>query len=321
MATQQLLGIHHVTAIAGDPSTNAQFYTGVLGLRLVKRTVNFDDPESYHLYYGDEAGHPGTIMTFFPWPGARHGRHGVGQIAATAFAVPASSLGFWSARLEQHGVTTESSQVLGEELLAFDDPEGLHIEIVGVADAGNRPGWANGPVPAEHALRGLAHVTLAEQGYEATARLLGDVMGFRLLGESDNRFRFGIGAGGAGLRVDILRMPDAPRGLVAVGTVHHVAFRAAGDAEQLAWRERLVGQGLDVTPVLDRQYFRSIYYREPGGILFEIATDPPGFTVDEPLERLGSTLKLPPRLEARRAFLEAVLPPLDLTPAPASHDG
>jgi glyoxalase family protein len=305
-----LLGIHHVTAIAGDPSSNVAFYAGVLGLRLVKKTVNFDDPETYHLYFGDEVGHPGTIMTFFPWPGAMRGRHGVGQLTVTSFAVPPQALGYWSERLRSHGVTPERTEVLGEEVLAFEDPDGLQLEIVGVSNAARRAGWAGGPVPAEHAIRGFAQVTVAEEGYEATARLLTEIMGFRLAAESGNRFRYTIGEGAVGTRVDVVCTPDAPPGRIAAGTVHHVAFRVAGDAEQEQWRERLAERGINVTPVLDRQYFRSIYYREPGGVLFEIATDPPGFTVDEPIADLGTRLQLPPRLERARARIEAALPPL-----------
>jgi len=305
-----LLGIHHVTAIAGDPRTNVAFYAGVLGLRLVKKTVNFDDPETYHLYFGDELGHPGTIMTFFPWPGARRGRPGVGQLTVTSFAVPPQALGYWSERLRSNGIPAERGDLLEEELLAFADPDGLKLEIVGVPSAANRTGWAGGPVPAEHAIRGFAHVTLAEEGYEATARLLTDVMGFRLAAETGNRFRYAIGDGAAGMVVDVLCMPDAPPGRIAVGTVHHIAYRVASDIAQGQWRERLVGQGINVTPVLDRQYFRSIYYREPGGVLFEIATDPPGFTIDESPADLGTGLQLPPWLERSRPRIEAALPPL-----------
>ena len=306
----RILGIHHVTAIAGDPASNLSFYTGVLGLRLVKKTVNFDDPEAYHLYFGDEVGHPGTIMTFFAWPGAQRGRRGVGQATATAFAAPVESLGYWVEWLESHGVTTDWTEILGEEAVGFEDPDGLKLEIVAVQDAAGWPAWSSGPVPVEHAIRGFSHVTIAEQGYEATARLLSDVMGFHLLAESGNRFRYGVTAGGPGTRVDVVCMPDAPPGRIAVGTVHHVAYRVAGDREQREWRERLVGHGLNVSPVLDRSYFHSIYYREPGGVLFEIATDPPGFTVDEPSEQLGTTLRLPPLLERSRERIERALPPL-----------
>jgi glyoxalase family protein len=208
-------------------------------------------------------------------------------------------------------VTTDWSEILGEEAVGFEDPDGLKLEIVAAQDAADWPAWTGGPVPGEHALRGFAHVTLAEQGYEATARLLSDVMGFHLVAESGNRFRYAVAAGGPGTRVDVVCMPDAPPGRIAVGTVHHVAYRVAGDREQLEWRERLVGHGMNVTPVLDRHYFRSIYYREPGGVLFEIATDPPGFTVDEPREGLGTRLQLPPHLERSRERIERGLPPLN----------
>ena len=296
-----LLGIHHVTAMAGDPRRNVDFYTNVLGLRLVKKTVNFDDPGTYHLYYGDVVGHPGTIMTFFPWPGAMRGRRGTGQVITTSFAVPHLSLGHWYERLRHAGVTVERSTAFNEELLLFEDPDGLHLELVETT-AGDQG--------AEQAILGFSHVTLSEQGYEATARLLTDVMGFRQTAESDNHFRFALGVPGFATRVDVRCMPDAPLGKISVGTVHHVAWRVAGAVEQLAWRERLAQAGLNVTPVLDRQYFRSIYFREPGGVLFEIATDPPGFLIDESRERLGTDLKLPPWLESQRARIQQALPTL-----------
>lgn len=296
-----LLGIHHVTAMAGEPPQNVDFYTRVLGLRLVKRTVNFDDPGTHHLYYGDEVGHPGTIMTFFPWPGARRGRRGTGQVITTSFAVPAASLGRWHERLKRAGITVERDTAFDEEVLAFADPDGLSLELVGTDGV---------DAAAGDAILGFAYVTLSEQGYEATVRLLTDVMGFRKTGESDNRFRFALGAAGLATRVEVRCMPDAPPGRVSVGTVHHVAWRVAGAAEQRGWRERLVAAGLNVTPVLDRQYFQSIYFREPGGVLFEIATDPPGFLIDEDRERLGTDLKLPPWLEPQRARIQQALPPL-----------
>jgi glyoxalase family protein len=264
----------------------------------VKKTVNFDDPGTYHLYYGDDVGRPGTILTFFPWPGAMRGRHGIGQVITTSFAVPASSLGRWDERLRRGGVPAERGSAFDAELITFEDPDGLRLELVGLVDDG-----------ADDAILGFAHVTLAEQGFEATARLLTDVMGFRKTGEVDNRYRFSLGPGRA-TTIEVRCMPDAAPGRVSVGTVHHVAWRIAGDAEQLAWRARLAGAGLNVTPVLDRQYFKSIYFREPGGVLFEIATDPPGFTTDETPAQLGSALKLPPWLEPQRARIEQVLPRL-----------
>jgi len=304
-----IAGIHHVTAMASDPQANVDFYTGVLGLRLVKKTVNFDDPGTYHLYYGDEVGHPGTIMTFFPWPMARRGVQGAGQATVTSFAVPEGSLGFWTERLARLGVTFDGVKTrFDEEVLTLLDPDGLRLELVARADG--RPGWADGPVPAEHAVRGFDGVTLTEWNLDVTQNVLAGTLGFRRVGEEGDRVRFEA-ASGEGSRVDVLASPSAARGRVSAGTVHHVAFRAADEADQLAWRHAVDESGLYVTPVLDRQYFRSIYFREPGGVLFEIATDPPGFTWDEPVESLGSGLKLPPWLEESRSRIEAALPPVE----------
>jgi glyoxalase family protein len=314
-----ILGIHHVTAIATEPQRNLDFYAGTLGLRLVKRTVNFDDPGTYHFYFGDERGTPGTLLTFFPWPLAVRGSRGAGQATATSFSVPAGSLGWWHDRLRDHGVVIDDpAERLGEELLTLLDPDGLKLELVADAAAGALPAWEGGPVPGEHAVRRLHSVTLSVQGYEATAELLTTGMGFRAAGEAGSRFRFEAGEGGAGARVDVLCVPGAPFGRVAAGSVHHVAWRVADDAAQRGWRERLVALGRDVTPVLDREYFHSIYFREPGGVLFEIATDPPGFAIDEPVAELGEHLRLPPRLEPQRARIEAVLPPITLPRGAAS---
>jgi glyoxalase family protein len=306
-----IAGIHHVTAMAGDPQANVDFYTGALGLRLVKKTVNFDDPGTYHLYYGDELGHPGTIMTFFPWPLARRGVQGAGQATVTAFSVPEGSLGYWTERLSRLDVAFDDPKPrLGEEVLTVLDPDGLRLELV--ARAGDdRQGWTGGPVPAEKAIRGFDGVTLTEWNLDVTQGVLAETMGFRRVGEEGNRVRFEVGPGGAGTRVDVLVSPAAARGHVSAGTVHHVAFRAVDEADQLAWREAVAESGLYVTPVLDREYFHSIYFREPGGVLFEIATDPPGFTRDETIASLGSSLKLPPWLEPDRARIEAALPPIE----------
>ena len=302
-------GLNHVTAITSLPQENVDFYCGVLGLRLVKRTVNFDDPTSYHLYYGDESGSPGTIMTFFAWPGAPRARVGPPQLTATAFAAPAGSLGFWAERLKQHGIDAQENQTrFGEELLSFADPDGIRIEIVGAAQPGGQAP-TGGPVPAGHALRGFHGATLSEQGYENTARLLTEVMGFRADGSEGNRFRYRASGEFAAV-VDLLCVPDARRGGMGPGVVHHVAFRTPDDEGQQAARGQFAGLGFNVSPVLDRNYFHSIYFHEPGGVLFEIATDPPGFTADEPFESLGTKLHLPPWLERDRAALEAVLPPL-----------
>ena len=304
-------GLHHVTAIATDPQQNADFYHTVLGLRLVKVTVNFDAPDTYHLYFGGQSGQPGTLITFFPWPGAPRGRRGAGQATTVSFSVPEASLGWWREHLKAHaaGIGAVVNRP-GEEALAVRDPDGLALELVAHPQPELAPAWQDGPVPAEHAIRGLHSVTLTEAGYERTAELFTGTLGFRLAAEHGNRFRFVTGTGGAGSMVDVQCRPEAPYGLVAAGTVHHIAWRTPADAEQVAWRSTLLGQGLDVTPVIDRQYFHSIYFHEPGGVLLEIATDPPGFTTDEPLMRLGRALKLPPWLEPSREQIEHALPAL-----------
>jgi glyoxalase family protein len=306
-------GLHHVTAIAGEPQTNINFYTGVLGLRLVKLTVNFDDPTTYHLYYGDGQGHPGTIMTFFPWPGAHRGRIGTGQLTVTSFAVPDKSLQYWRERLRKRGVEfDEATSDFGEELLFLRDPDGLQLELVSTSNANPDRVWERGPVPAEHAVRGFHHVTLSENGYERTASLLTEMLGFKQIAKQGNRFRYAVAEGAPSAIVDLVCAPEGRPGSVAVGTVHHVAWRTATNAEQVQWRDTLRKLGYDVTPVIDRQYFHSIYFREPGGVLFEIATDPPGFATDETVERLGTTLKLPPWLEEDRPELERLLPRVEL---------
>lgn len=306
-------GLHHVTAIAGEPQQNIDFYTGLLGLRLVKLTVNFDDPTTYHLYYGDGQGHPGTILTFFPWPGAYQGRIGTGQLTVTSFAVPEKSLPFWRERLRKRGVEFESSQSdFGEEILFLRDPDGLQIELVSTANADPDLVWERGAIPTEHAIRGFHRVTLSENGYERTALLLTETLGFKQIAKEGNRFRYSIAGGEPSTMVDVICAPEGRPGRVAVGTVHHVAWRTPSDADQVQWRENLIREEFDVTPVIDRQYFHSIYFREPGGVLFEIATDPPGFATDEPVDRLGSSLQLPPWLEQARSELERLLPPITL---------
>ncbi len=308
-----ILGIHHVTAIASDPQRNIDFYAGVLGLRLVKRTVNFDDPGSYHFYYGDEGGTPGSILTFFLWPGAMRGRHGTGQLTITSFSISTESMGWWIERLRANDVEVEGPYArFEEEALVFTDHDGLRLELVTHPGADLRPGWESGPVPGQHAIRGFHGVTLSEAGYETTAELLRASMGFHEGESLGNRFRFVVGEGVARAYVDLLCQPDGNEGVVAGGTVHHVAWRAADDESQRAWRAKLVALGYNVTPVMDRQYFHSIYYREPGGVLFEIATDPPGFGIDEPRDELGTHLKLPPWLEPRRGMIEQILDPVRL---------
>lgn len=309
-------GIHHVTAIAGDPQRNLDFYTGLLGLRLVKRTVNFDDPGTYHLYYGDEEGRPGTIMTFFPWPGAPRGSLGAGQIGTTAFSVPEGSLPFWEGRIRDAGLPVESPATrFGEQVLALADPDGLRLELVAHESAADLPPWQEGPLSPEVALRAFHGVTLIEHSLDATAEILTGSLGFEETHASGPRHRFEAPEGAPASRVDIVVMPDQPMGRIAAGSVHHVAFRIAGDEAQSRWRTEAIGNGLHITPVKDRNYFHSVYFREPGGVLFEVATDPPGFAVDESVAELGSSLKLPAWLEPQRQVLQAQLPELTIPSA------
>jgi glyoxalase family protein len=312
----KISGLHHVTAIASDPQRNLDFYAGVIGLRFVKRTVNFDDPGTYHFYFGDARGTPGTIMTFFPWPGARRGTRGTGQVETVTFAIPQDSMGYWLERLKQQHVPAERmSPRFDEGVIRFIDPDGLLIELVEstAPPTPNVEPWAGSSVQAEHAIRGFHSVSAALEGYEGTAKLLTESFGYRLINQSGNRFRFASENETAAARmIDLLCMPDAHPGRVAAGSVHHIAFRARDEAEQRQWREHLVSRGYNVTPVIDRIYFHSIYFREPGGILFEIATDPPGFSLDEDLNQLGESLRLPPWLESARAQIKNVLPKIAL---------
>ncbi len=313
-------GIHHLTAIASDPQRNLDFYTGTLGLRLVKLTVNFDDPGTYHLYFGDEHGRPGTILTFFPWPSAPRGQRGTGEVTAIGFSVPAGALSYWAERLQRYGVTTEGPQQrFDEQVLSFSDPDGMQLELVEQPEAELRSAWASGLVPAEAAIRGFSGVTLSEIDHEDTAPLLSQIMGFRPTRQEGNRFRYEVGDGAERALIDILEEPETLRGELAAGSVHHIAWRTPSDEEQLAWRQELLSQGLYVTSVRDRQYFHSIYFHEPGGVLFEIATDPPGFATDETPENLGTHLKLPPWLEAQRAQVEKKLPRLRLPAQPVEQ--
>jgi glyoxalase family protein len=312
MTTVAPHGLHHVTAIADDPQRNVDFYTSVLGLRLVKQTVNFDAPDTYHLYYGDEAGRPSSLLTFFPWKGVPRGRQGTGMTTATAFSVPEGSLGWWQSHLAARGVDADAPRERdGEDVLTLRDPDGMVLDLV-AAPGDTRSGWDGvAGIPTEHAVRGLHAVTLTERLLEPSAQMLTDLLGMSLAGEQDDRARFSMAEGRSGALVDVAA--DAvDRGLQAGGTVHHIAFRAPDLATMTRWQGELQSAGVAVTEIRDRQYFKSIYFREPGGVLFEIATDEPGFDVDEPLLELGRSLKLPPWLEPSREAIAAALPPLQL---------
>ncbi len=302
-------GLHHVTTLAGDTQRNVDFYTDIMGLRLVKKTVNFDAPDVYHLYYGDETGSPGSILTFFPYgSGLPRGRKGVGQLTYTAFSAPTSSLQYWMDRLNERSIPYAGpSKRFSETYLRFEDSDGAGIELVFNGED-QRAGWDNGRIPTDYAIRGFHTVTLNEASPDRTIKLLTETMQHTLVGEEQGRFRFKAGVGGPGNYVDVQVSPNDVRALQGAGSVHHVAFSTSTDDTQLAIREQLMQAGFQPTTVLDRNYFHSIYFREPGGILFEIATNPPGFSVDEPVAELGTGLKLPPQYEARRATLEKALP-------------
>ncbi len=313
-----MTGFHHITAIAGDAQRNVDFYHTLLGQRLIKRTVNFDDPGTHHLYYADFAGSPGTVITFFPWARAHPGMRGSGEATAVAYAVAPESLDGWEARLRAAGAAVGArNERFGEPFLPVLDPDGMLIELTGVAELPSVAPWAGGPVPAELELRGFHATTLQVRDALPSAELLRARFGWNEVGREGSRIRFqapaatdGAGAPLPGRIVDLLETPDLPPGRMGAGTIHHIAFRTPSDATQAQWRAALLEDGFGVTPMRDRQYFHSIYFNEPAGVLYEIATEPPGFTWDEPLEQLGSGLKLPPWLEPQRSRLEGILAPL-----------
>ncbi|KSU83322.1 MULTISPECIES: ring-cleaving dioxygenase [Fictibacillus] len=301
-------GIHHITAIVGNPQENVDFYAGVLGLRLVKKTVNFDDPGTYHLYFGNEEGSPGTIMTFFPWPGAYSGRTGAGQVGVTSFVVPENSLDFWENRLTTFNVPYEKTERYGEHYLTFDDPHGLHLELVSRSEGKNSE-WSFGGVSADVAIKGFGGAVLLSGAPHKTMNLLTDVMGMEKVGEEGEYVRFRTSSD-LGNIIDV-KTTAQPRGMMGTGTVHHIAWRASDYEDHEQWRSHVGNNGYEVTPIIDRQYFNAVYFRESGGILFEIATDPPGFARDEPKDVMGKNLLLPPWLEPEREKIEAVLLPAD----------
>jgi glyoxalase family protein len=304
-------GLHHVTAVSGDAQALVDFYAGVLGLRLVKRTVNFDDPGTYHLYFGDELGRPGSVITFFPWGShAPRGRAGVGQAVVVSYAAPEDSKEFWRERFAAAGLEHSVTERFGKWTIESADPDGMIVGIVGDF-AGGRPGRRDVPVPADMALSGFHAVTLRVRDAAPTARVLEESLGMRLVGTDGSDTRYAPSAEPAHGFVDLEAAPDAPAGRMGAGAIHHVAFRTRDAREQSLARRELIGEGLSVSEVRDRQYFQSIYFVEPGGVLFEIATDGPGFDRDEPVDGLGSSLKLPEWLETHREQIEAALPDID----------
>ncbi|SRR5690606_7858448 len=307
----KILGLHHITAIAGDAQRNYNFYTQVLGLRMVKKTVNFDDPYTYHFYFGDEVGSPGSILTFFPWSGVRQGRNGTGMATAIGYSVPKDSLSYWTDRFERYGIRYNAIQErLGEQYLSFSDPDGLAIDLIVPQKVDERKPWETDEVKAGVALKGFHSVTLSLRSIQHTADILTNIFGYRLLKQEGNRYRFITDAVEGANIVDLLESPSVPAGINAGGTNHHVAFRVKDDLALMEYREKILSKGFNITPKIDRNYFYSLYFREPGGVLFEIATDNPGFAIDEPVEALGKSLKLPPQYEATRKNIEAVLPQL-----------
>ncbi len=304
VSTRPVSGIHHITALSKDAQKTADFYSGVLGLRLVKKTVNFDAPNVYHLYFGDETGRPGTIITFFPFPDAARGMKGSGEIHAVAFSVNPESILFWKKRL----AVFESTSRFGEEVIFIEDPDGMRIELIARANTGHPTWWNGSPIDAANGVTGFHGVTMVESSTSMTTQFLTGVMGFTAAGKESQRDRFIVGTGEETAFIDIIEDAKGAEGWQGAGSVHHIAWRVTDDEHQREWRERLVSSLIPVTPVQDRNYFRSIYFREPGGVLFEIATDVPGFLVDEDIKTLGSALKLPQWIEPRRESLERVLP-------------
>jgi glyoxalase family protein len=307
----RVLGIHHITAIAGDAKRNFDFYTRVLGLRFIKKTVNFDDPGTYHFYFGDEVGSPGTILTFFPWEGIQKGKQGTGMATEIAYSAPARSLDFWSTRFQKYNVRiTGKGQRFGEDYLAFEDPDGLPLTLIVPSVPDVRKPWATDAVTAEIATRGFHSISLNLKSVENTAIVLTEILGYKFIGQEGNRFRYATDAVEHASIVDLIETKESQMAINAGGTIHHVAFRVKNEEVLMDYRQKVVENRLSITPKIDRNYFFSLYFREPGGVLFELATDNPGFTIDEPVSELGLNLKLPPQYEKNRAEIEKVLPAL-----------
>lgn len=305
-----ILGLHHITAIAGDAQRNYDFYTKTLGFRLVKKTVNFDDPQTYHFYFGNEVGTPGTLLTFFPWANVRKGKNGAGMATDIGYSVPKGSLGFWKNRFDKLDIRYDTSERFGEKLLAFQDPDGLWLNLIETKQKDERKGWETPEIKDDVAIKGFHTVTLTLNTIKPTAAILTEVFGYRPLAQDGNLYRYRTDAVENAALVDLLEVPGAQRGLNAGGTNHHVAFRVKDEDTLMAFREKIAARGLQITEKIDRDYFFSLYFREPGGVLFEIATDNPGFATDETVENLGSSLQLPDRYKAMREKIEKGLPKL-----------
>ena len=308
----KILGLHHITAIAGNAKRNLEFYTKVMGQRLVKKTVNFDDPHTYHFYFGDEVGTPGSILTFFPWERVRKGYNGSGMATGIGYSVPNNSLDFWTARFKQFNVKhEETSERFGEEYVRFQDPDGLEIHLVVPKHEDKRKPWETAEVDKTVATRGFHSVTLTVRKLAPTADILTSILGYQLMKQEGNYDRFVTDAVENASIVDIIEAPELAPGLNAGGTNHHVAFRVKDDKILMDYREKILSRGLNITPKIDRDYFFSLYFREPGGVLFELATENPGFDKDEPVDELGTHLQLPAQYEKARAEIEKALPPLN----------
>ena len=306
-----ITGIHHITCIAGDAQENLDFYAGVLGMRLVKKSVNQDSPDTYHLFVADGDAHPGTDLTFFPWPGMPRGRDGTGLAAEISLAVPRGSLEYWIERLRKNSIALGAIEMRrGDRALPLTDPHGLRIALVETTDEREFTPWARSPVPADHQIIGLHAVRLNERDLRLCESFLTQVLGFVNMGEEGGWHRFGIAGGGSGAHLEIREQPDVPRGQWGVGSMHHVAWRVPDDAAEIAVREKVALAHRRPTEVIDRFWFKSVYFLEPGGVLFELATDGPGFAVDEEMEALGERLVLPPWLESSRNEIEKALPRL-----------
>lgn len=306
----RILGLHHITAIADNAKRNLDFYTQVLGVRLVKKTVNFDDPGTYHFYFGNEEGTPGTILTFFPWEGIGQGTNGTGLATHIGYSVPKGSLGFWKNRLQQFNINVEENEIFGEKLISFKDPDGLQLQFIESSTPDDRKVWTTDDIKDENALKGFHNITLTLKKADPTIKVLTDIFGYDLQKQEGERYRFATDAIDTANLVDIIENDKILAGRNAAGTNHHVAFRVKDDQVLMEFREKVMSAGLSITPKIDRDYFYSLYFREPGGVLFEIATDNPGFTVDEPLNELGKNLKLPKQHEALRERIENALPKL-----------